>query len=118
MTCKCLLSKHKIKKTKMFVILKRCSHVFLFNFSISHTTLNLNVSAILFYLFVVLASGFRRTKITESPRKNIFEMKRSLFTGLTFFFPLPVRGISVHISLTLNIRTKQNKKELMKLRIV
>lgn len=51
----------------------------------------------------VLASGFRRTKITESPRKNIFEMNRSLFTGLTFFFPLPVRGISVHISLTLRV---------------
>lgn len=31
-------------------------------------------------------------------------MKRSLFTGLTFF-PFPVRGTSVHISLTL----KQNK---------
>lgn len=28
------------------------------------------------------ASGFLSTKITESPRKNILEMKRSLLTGL------------------------------------
>lgn len=47
------------------------------------------------------ASGLRRTKITESPLKNIFEMNLSLLTGLTFFLPFPVRGISVHISLTL-----------------
>uniref|UniRef100_A0A2M4DGL1 Uncharacterized protein n=1 Tax=Anopheles darlingi TaxID=43151 RepID=A0A2M4DGL1_ANODA len=38
--------------------------------------------------------------MTESPRRNIFEMKRSLLTGFAFFLPLPVRGISVHISFT------------------
>lgn len=54
---------------------------------------------VLVYLLMV-ASGFRKTRITESPLKNILEMKRSLFTGFTFFLPLPVRGISVHISLT------------------
>ena len=37
--------------------------------------------------------GLRNTKITESPRKNIFEMKRSLFTGLAFFLPFPVLGV-------------------------
>ena len=31
--------------------------------------------------------------MTESPRKNSFVMKRSLFTGLAFFCPLPVLGI-------------------------
>ncbi len=69
----------------------------------------------------LLAMGFLRTRITESPRRNIFEMKRSLFTGFAFFFPkvrksvdlasvvlirtlpnipLPVLGSSVHISFT------------------
>lgn len=28
------------------------------------------------------ASGFLNTNMTESPRKNIFEIKRSLLTGL------------------------------------
>ena len=28
--------------------------------------------------------------MTESPRKNILLMKRSLLTGLAFFLPLPV----------------------------
>lgn len=50
------------------------------------------------YLF--RASGFFRIRMTESPRRNIFEMNLSLFTGLDFFFPLPARGCSVHISLT------------------
>mmetsp|Transcript_1401 Transcript_1401/g.4173 ORF Transcript_1401/g.4173 Transcript_1401/m.4173 type:complete len:211 (+) Transcript_1401:171-803(+) len=45
-------------------------------------------------------AGFRSTRITESPRRNSFEMKRSLFTGLEAFFPFPVLGTSVHISLT------------------
>lgn len=54
-----------------------------------------------YYLFADDASGFLKIKITESPRKNIFEIKRSLLTGLTFFLPFPVLGISVHISLTL-----------------
>lgn len=53
-----------------------------------------------------MANGFRRTKMTESPRKNIFEMNRSLFTGFTFFLPFPVRGTSVHISLTLKKQMK------------
>lgn len=46
------------------------------------------------------ASGFFKTKMTESPRRNIFEMKRSFGTGFDFFLPLPVFGISVHISFT------------------
>lgn len=55
----------------------------------------------MFYLLAVVANGFLNTKITESPRKNIFEMNLSLLTGLTFFFPFPVLGTSVHISFTL-----------------
>lgn len=56
--------------------------------------------AVSVYLPAAVASGLRRTRMTESPRRNIFEMKRSLFTGFTFFLPLPVRGSSVHISFT------------------
>lgn len=52
------------------------------------------------YLAAAVDSGFLRTRITESPRKNILEINLSLFTGFTFFFPFPVRGTSVHISLT------------------
>lgn len=37
--------------------------------------------------------GFRSTRITESPRKNILLMNRSLFTGLLPLLPLPVLGI-------------------------
>lgn len=45
--------------------------------------------------------GFLRTRITESPLRNILEMYRSLFTGFPFFFcPFPDLGNSVHISLT------------------
>jgi len=36
--------------------------------------------------------GFLRTMMTESPRRNILLMKRSLLTGWAFFFPLPVLG--------------------------
>ena len=39
-------------------------------------------------------SGLRNTSTTESPRKNILLMNRSLLTGL----PLDFFGISVHIS--------------------
>ena len=46
------------------------------------------------------AKGFLMIKMTESPRRNILEMNQSLLTGLDFFWPLPVLGISVHISLT------------------
>lgn len=53
------------------------------------------------YLLGAVANGFLNTKITESPRRNIFDMNRSLLTGLTFFFPFPVLGTSVHISFTL-----------------
>merc|ERR1740123_2873833 len=42
--------------------------------------------------------GFLRTRITESPRRNILLMNRSLFTGFAFF--LPPWGTSVHISRT------------------
>ena len=45
------------------------------------------------------ARGFFRTRITESPRKNIFAIYLSLLIGLAFF-PFPVFGISYHISLT------------------
>lgn len=68
-------------------------------------TLFMNCKCTIYILKVYLladdARGFLRTKITESPLKNIFEMNRSLLTGLTFFLPFPVLGISVHISLTL-----------------
>lgn len=40
-----------------------------------------------------------KTRMTESPLKNILLMKRSLFTGLPFFPSLNL-GVSVHISLT------------------
>jgi len=45
------------------------------------------------------ANGFLRTRITESPRKNIFAMYLSLLIGFAFL-PFPVFGISYHISLT------------------
>merc|ERR1719500_384646 len=38
--------------------------------------------------------------MTESPLRNILLMNRSLLTGFAFFFPFPVFGNSVHISLT------------------
>ena len=44
--------------------------------------------------------GFRRTRMTESPRRNILLMNLSLFCGVEPFFPFPDFGISVHISLT------------------
>merc|ERR550532_2658870 len=50
--------------------------------------------------YLLAAKGFLRTRMTESPRKNILLMNLSLLTGLAFFLPLPVLGISVHISLT------------------
>ena len=34
--------------------------------------------------------------MTESPRRNSFGMKRSLFTGFEPFFPRPVFGICAH----------------------
>jgi hypothetical protein len=37
--------------------------------------------------------GFLSTMMTESPRRNILLMKRSLFTGREPFLPLPVLGI-------------------------
>ncbi len=39
--------------------------------------------------------GLRSTRITESPRRNSLGMKRSLFTGVDPFLPLPVLGICV-----------------------
>ena len=45
-------------------------------------------------------AGLRKTKITESPRKNILAIYLSLFTGFDLVFPLPDLGVSVHISLT------------------
>jgi len=52
------------------------------------------------YVLLLCCIGFFRTRITESPRRNILEMNRSLFTGLDFFLPFPAFGFSVHISLT------------------
>ena len=37
--------------------------------------------------------GFRSTRMTESPRRNILLIKRSLFTGLLALAPLPRFGI-------------------------
>ena len=51
-------------------------------------------------VYFPVMSGFLSTTMTESPRRNILEMYRSLFTGLDFFFPLPLLGTSVHISFT------------------
>ena len=51
-------------------------------------------------IHLALASGLRSTRMTESPRKNILEMYRSLLTGLDFFLPFPALGTSVHSSLT------------------
>lgn len=51
-------------------------------------------------VYFPVAMGFLRTRMTESPRRNILEMYLSLLTGLDFFFPLPVFGVSVHISFT------------------
>ena len=34
--------------------------------------------------------GFFNTRMTESPRRKSLLMKRSLFTGFAFFWPLPV----------------------------
>lgn len=36
--------------------------------------------------------GFLRTMITESPRRNILLINRSLLTGRAFFLPFPVLG--------------------------
>lgn len=49
---------------------------------------------------LAMAAGFLRTKITESPLRNILAMNLSLFTGFAFFLPFPVFGVSVHISFT------------------
>ena len=46
-----------------------------------------------------VAKGFLKTRMTESPRKNILAMYLSLLTGFDFL-PLPALGVSVHISLT------------------
>ena len=39
--------------------------------------------------------------MTESPRRNSFGMKRSLFTGFEPFFPRPVFGICTHPAICL-----------------
>lgn len=87
------------------VLIKKDDFLLLFDFNHGNDLFSKcyenSISNVLNYLLAAVASGLRRTKITESPRKNIFEMKRSLLTGFTFFLPFPVRGTSVHISLTL-----------------
>lgn len=52
------------------------------------------------YLNYLAFKGFRRTKMTESPLRNILLMYLSLLTACAFFLPLPVLGTSVHISFT------------------
>lgn len=57
----------------------------------------------LFFCFEILISyfnGFLTTTITESPLRNIFEIKRSFGTGLALACPFPVFGTSVHNSRT------------------
>ncbi|KAL0594127.1 hypothetical protein AAY473_036525 [Plecturocebus cupreus] len=51
-------------------------------------------------------SGRRRTRRTESPRRNILGTQRSSLTGLDFL-PLPPLGTSVHISFTFSNTTLQ-----------
>ena len=51
------------------------------------------------YWALAVAKGFFNTKITESPRRNIFAIYLSLLIGFAFL-PFPVLGISYHISLT------------------
>ena len=51
------------------------------------------------------ARGFLRTRMTESPRRNILLMKRSLFTGLAFFLPEKKMSIRVEIHQVLNSAT-------------
>ena len=46
-----------------------------------------------FYLFDAI--GFLKTRITESPRKNILLMYLSLLTGLAFFLPETKRLIEI-----------------------
>lgn len=95
----CLTKKHfyyfVIKKKNTFKI-----HIKIFNY---------------YFYLVDVANGFLSTNITESPRRNILEMKRSLFTGFTFFFPFPVRGTSVHISLTLSSTILQCRSKALTL---
>ena len=55
--------------------------------------------------------GFRSTRMTESPRRNILEIYRSLLTGLDFFLPFPVFGTSVHISFTFSMTILQCLKQ-------
>ena len=54
-------------------------------------TLSLFLSLLLYWMAGPLppaeASGFLRTRMTESPLRNIFGMYRSLFTGFDFFLP-------------------------------
>merc|ERR1712126_240601 len=49
-------------------------------------------------IYFAASTGFLRTMMTESPRRNIFEMYLSRFTGCCF--PLAPFGRSTHISLT------------------
>ncbi len=39
----------------------------------------------------------KTTRMTESPRRNILLMNRSLLEGEAFFLPFPLRADSVHI---------------------
>ena len=55
-------------------------------------------------------SGLRNTSTTESPRKNILLMNRSLLTGL----PLDFFGISVHISGSRETKITKKKKKKKK----
>ena len=41
--------------------------------------------------YLLAAKGFLRTRMTESPRKNILLMNLSLLTGLAFFLPVKIQ---------------------------
>lgn len=88
-----------------FTAFNKRSCVDIKKFYFFHYGINLNnikiVKLFLIYYFpAAVASGFLRTRMTESPRRNIFGINLSLFTGFAFFLPFPVRGNSVHISFT------------------
>ena len=81
---------------------------------------------VLFFLFFIFLKrivvlthylGSTRISMTESPRKNIFEIKRSLLIGLDFAFPFPAFGCSVHISFTFS-KTCPNTMQLWYLQLL
>ena len=60
--------------------------------------------------------GFLRTIITESPRRNILLMNRSLLTGRAFFFPFPVFGTWAETQSINEVLAWYWKKEMEKIK--